>query len=144
MEVALILSQEHPTLPKAEVEAVLECEGITYSVVKDCGGLLLLSIPDKYLKNLTNISRRLSYTHEMIHIIINADENKLISEAKNCPWKKYVLSDYAVRVKKMDRISSLKTSDLEWEMGSIIKKTLGKKKKEERKRRAGEIGRAHV
>ncbi|MDD3753340.1 MAG: TIGR01177 family methyltransferase [Methanobacterium sp.] len=126
MEVALILSQEHPTLPKAEVEAVLECEGITYSVVKDCGGLLLLSIPDKYLKNLTNISRRLSYTHEMIHIIINADENKLISEAKNCPWKKYVLSDYAVRVKKMDRKSSLKTSDLEWEMGSIIKKTLGK------------------
>ena len=126
MEVALILSQEHQTLPKAEVEAVLECEEITYSIKKYCDGVLLLNIPEKYLKNLPNISRRLSYTHEMIHIILSADENKLLSEAKKCPWEKYVQSDYAVRVKKMDRRSSHNTSNLEWEVGSIIKKTLGK------------------
>ena len=125
MEIALVLSKEHQTLPLAEVEAVLECEGISYSIIKDHEGLLLLNLNEKYLKNLPNIAARLSYTHELIHILIKTDEDKLISEAKNCRWNEYILSDYAVRVKKMDKKSTHNTSDLEWEMGSIIKKNLG-------------------
>ena len=125
MEIALILSQEHQTLPRAEVEAVLECEGINYSIVKDQGGLLLFNLPEKYLKNLPNIARRLSFTHEMIHIIIRTNEDTLIPEAKNCHWNEYIRSDYAVRVKKMDNKSTYNTSSLEWEMGSIIKNTVG-------------------
>lgn len=129
MEIALVLSKEHQTLPLAEIEAVFECEGINYSIIKDREGLLLIDLNEKYLKNLPDIAARLSFTHEMIHIIIRTDEDKLISEAKNCLWNQYIPSDYAVRVKKMDKKSTHNTSDLEWEMGSIIKTSLGENAK---------------
>jgi tRNA (guanine10-N2)-dimethyltransferase len=45
MEIALLLSKEHPTLPLAEVRAVLECEGIKYYIKEKQEGLLILEIP---------------------------------------------------------------------------------------------------
>lgn len=125
MEVALILSQEHPTLPRAEIEAVLECAGMDYQIITDREGLLILDLPDETQKDLTNLARRLSFTHELFHVLIRTGEDHLITEAENFPWNNIITSDYAVRVKKMDKKSSFNTSNLEWEMGGIIKTNLG-------------------
>ena len=45
MEIAFILSLEHPTLPKAEIIAVLKAENISFTIKKDFAGLLILEIP---------------------------------------------------------------------------------------------------
>lgn len=122
MEIALLLSQEHTTLPLAEVEAVLECEGINYHIKEDGEGLLILDIPHETPDNMLEVIERLSFTHEVFHILLQNDEDKLISEMEEYPWDDIVKSDYAVRVKKMDKKSQFNTSKLEWEMGSIINK----------------------
>ena len=122
MEIALLLSKEHTTLPLAEVEAVLECEGITYHIKEEHDGLIILDIPHETPNNMLEIIKRLSFTHEVFQILIRADEDKLISEMGKYPWADIVKSDYAVRVKKMDKNSQFNTSKLEWEMGSIINK----------------------
>lgn len=122
MEIALLLSKEHTTLPRAEVEAVLECEGINYQIKEAGGGLLILDVPHKTPDNMIEVIERLSYTHEVFQILIQANEDNLIMEMKKYPWADIVKSDYAVRVKKMDKKSQFNTSKLEWEMGSIINK----------------------
>jgi tRNA (guanine10-N2)-dimethyltransferase len=127
MEIALVLSQEHETLPLAEVEAVLECEGINYTIKKDQEGLLLLDLSDEDLVNLPKISRRLSFTHEIFHVLIRTTDDNLISQAMNFHWSEIITLDYAVRVKKMDKKSVFNTSNLEWEIGGIIKTNLGEK-----------------
>ncbi len=120
MEIALLLSQEHTTLPLAEVESVLECEGINYHIKKEGEGLLILDIPGETPDNMMKVIKRLSFTHEVFQILLQNDEDKLISEMEKYPWADIVKSDYAVRVKKMDKKSQFNTSKLEWEMGSII------------------------
>ncbi|BDZ70566.1 TIGR01177 family methyltransferase [Methanobacterium petrolearium] len=127
MEVALVLSLEHHTLPLAEVEAVFDAEGMNYLVKKDKEGLLILDLPDVPSENLIKITKRLSFTHELFKILIRADEDRIIDEAKKYPWNEHIKSDFAVRVKKMDKKSSFDSSNLEWEMGRIIKTNLDKK-----------------
>ncbi|AUB61304.1 MAG: TIGR01177 family methyltransferase [Methanobacterium sp.] len=121
MEIALLLSKEHPTLPLAEVRAVLECEGIKYYIKEKQEGLLILEIPLESPENMSGIIKRLSFTHEVFQILIEVDEEQLLGKTKEYPWDNIVKSDYAVRVKKMDKKSHFNTSKLEWEMGSIIK-----------------------
>jgi tRNA (guanine10-N2)-dimethyltransferase len=70
MEVALVLSKEHHTLPLAEVEAVLDAEGMNYLVKKDKEGLLLLDLPDDHSESLIKITKRLSFTHELFKVLI--------------------------------------------------------------------------
>lgn len=120
MEIALLLSKEHPTLPRAEVEAVLECEEIEYNLEEEQEGLLILEVPLETPENMSNVIKRLSFTHEVFHIFINTDEEELINKTKEYPWNDIVKSNYAVRVKKMDKKSHFNTSKLEWEMGGII------------------------
>lgn len=127
MEVALVLSKEHHTLPLAEVEAVLDAEGMNYLVKKDKEGLLLLDLPDDHSESLIKITKRLSFTHELFKVLIRTDEHRLIAEAKKYPWNERIKSDFAVRVKKMDKKSSFDSSNLEWEMGRLIKANLDKK-----------------
>jgi tRNA (guanine10-N2)-dimethyltransferase len=127
MEVALVLSREHQTLPRAEVEAVLETERMNYLVKKEQEGLLILDLPDESPKNLFKIVRRLSFTHEIFQVLIWTDEDRLTAEVEKFPWSEIIKSDYAVRVKKMDKKSTLNTSSLEWKVGGIIKDDLGEK-----------------
>ncbi|EKQ55636.1 MAG: TIGR01177 family protein [Methanobacterium sp. Maddingley MBC34] len=122
MEIAMLLSKEHTTLPMAEVEAVLECERINYHIKEEHDGLLILEMPNETPDNMIGIIKRLSFTHEVFHILIQTNEDKLIGEVQEYPWNDIVKSDYAVRVKKMDKKSQFNTSKLEWEMGSIIHK----------------------
>jgi len=120
MEIAMLLSKEHTTLPLAEVKAVLECEGINYYIKEEGDGLIILDIPHETPDNMIEAIERLSFTHEVFQILIRADEDNLIMEMEKYPWADVVKSDYAVRVKKMDKKSQFNTSKLEWEMGSVI------------------------
>ena len=127
MEVALVLSREHPTLPQAEVEAVLQAEGLNYKVKEEVNGLLILYLPQGSLENLSIIACRLSFTHEIFQLLIQTPENHLMEETEKYAWKEIITADYAVRIKKMDKNSIYNTSELEREIGDIIKSNIGAK-----------------
>jgi len=125
MEIALLLSKEHSTLPPAEVDAVMDCEGIKYHIKMDQPGLLILDIPHKNPEEMERVIERLSYTHEVFQVLLWVDENDILTESEKYPWDKIISSSYAVRVKKMDKKSKRNTSKLEWDLGRIIKSRVG-------------------
>lgn len=52
MEMMVILSQEHPELPSAELKSVLRSEGIEFSLVEDGMGYVILDAPHLHGKSL--------------------------------------------------------------------------------------------
>lgn len=121
MEIAFILSLEHPTLPKAELEAVLKSEDIGFTIKKEFNGFLIIEIPDESLKNFKLASKRLALTHEIFQVHIATDKTNLIAEIDKYPWEEIVTSNYAVRVKKTGKNPAINTLELEREIGGIIK-----------------------
>ncbi len=120
MEIVLILSQEHQTLPKAEIEAVLKAESIPFNFQNQYEGVLILNVPDEYSKSLKTFGKRLSYTHEVCKLLIETDKIHLNSEIQKYPWKDVIIKDFAVRVKRMDKEDKFDTADVEWEIGGLI------------------------
>jgi len=127
MEVAFILSREHPSLPQAEVEAVLHAQKLKYKIKEKWNGLLILQLSQNFLETLPIIAQRLSFTHEILQILFQTPEHHLIKKSKQYIWEKIITSDYAVRAKKMDRKSIYNSSELEREIGDIIKINVGEK-----------------
>ena len=125
MEIVFIMSQEHNTLPMAEIEAVLNAEGVPYNLKNQYEGILILDIPDNYLKSLQDVGKRLSYTHELCRLIVETDKNHLKSDVEKVEWKDIIRKDYAVRVKRMDKNDKFDTSTVEWDIGGIIKGVVG-------------------
>ncbi|KAF5088906.1 Ribosomal RNA large subunit methyltransferase K/L [anaerobic digester metagenome] len=120
MEIVLIMSQEHTTLPKAEVESILRAENIPFKIKKEYEGIITLEIPDEKLEAFKKIEKRFSYVHEVSKLLINTDEQGLMDEIQNYPWKNLIKKDYAVRIKRMNKSQKFNTTDLEWKMGGII------------------------
>jgi tRNA (guanine10-N2)-dimethyltransferase len=120
MEIVLIMSQEHETLPRAEIEAVLKAEGVPFRIKTQYGGLLILDVPDERLKSLKIVGKRFSYTHEVCKLLIETDKIHLKTEIQNFPWKDVITKDFAVRVKRMDKNDKFDTTEVEIEMGGII------------------------
>ena len=125
MEIAFILSREHQTLPKAELKGVLEAENIPFKIKNYFNGLSLLKIPENCLNRLNSVEKRVSLTHEIFRVIINTDKDNLISSIEKYQWKDLIDSDYAVRVKKMEKSQDINTLELEREIGGIIKDQIG-------------------
>ena len=121
MEIVLIISQEHKTLPKAEIEAVLKAENVPYDIKNQYDGVLIINIPEKCLKFLKNIVKRFSYTHEVCKLLFETDKIHLNSEIQEYNWNDLLTKDYAVRVKRMDKNDKFDTTEIEWELGGIIK-----------------------
>ena len=120
MEIVLIMSQEHKTLPKAEIEAVLRAENIPFDILNQYDGVLILNIPDECLKSLNMIGKRFSYTHEVCKLLIETDKDDLNSKIQKYSWNDLITKDYAVRIKRMDKTDKFDTSEVEWELGGII------------------------
>lgn len=120
MEIVLIMSQEHKTLPRAEIEAVLKAENIPFHIINQYDGVLILDVPDDCYKSLKIIGKRFSYTHEVCKLIIETDKVDLNSEIQKYNWNNLITKDYAVRVKRMDKTDKFDTSEVEWELGGII------------------------
>lgn len=125
MEIALIPSLEHPTLPRAEVEAVFHAEKYKYSFKKVKKGLIVIEVPNRLFQELPNTVRRLSFTHEVFRVLLHTSSEKLLEKAVEYPWEEVVQRDYAVRVRKIDNKSDLNSLDLEKKLGGIIKRRTG-------------------
>lgn len=120
MEIVLIMSQEHPTLPRAEVESILNAENIPFQIKREYGGILTLEIPDEEVETFQKIEKRFSYVHEASKLLIRTDEPGLMDEIQKYPWKNLIKRDYAVRIKRMNKDQKFNTTDLEWKMGGTI------------------------
>ena len=120
MEIVLIMSQEHQTLPKAEIKAVLRAESVPFSVKNQNKGVLVINVPEDYTETLKTIGKRFSYTHEVCRLLIETDKIHLNYEIEKYPWKDIITTDYAVRAKRMDKMDKFDTTEVEWEIGGLI------------------------
>ncbi|MDR0913299.1 MAG: TIGR01177 family methyltransferase [Methanobrevibacter sp.] len=149
MELIIIQSQEHPTLPMAELNAIMETEEINGRISSPTVGLALIEDlnKDNFDKNYKILVKRLAYAHEIDEIILkenieeninsitNIEENNdnkkiidennsylnvLISKFKEIDWNKYINNEFAVRIKKYDN-KELDTIAIERKLGSVIK-----------------------
>lgn len=127
MEIALILSLEHPTLPQAELEAVLAAENLNYGFKEIKDGLIVLEMPDQQFQELSHLVRRLSFTHEVFRVLLKTGTSNWEDDALRYPWENIVTGDYGVRVKKIDSKSDLTSLDMEKRLGGIIKRQTGAK-----------------
>lgn len=121
MEIIFLMSKEHPTLPKAEIEAVLNSENIQYKILSQDIGILFLNVPDEHSDSFQSVKNRLAYTHEVCRLLIETDKSQLNSEVQKYPWDKIIERDYAVRVKRMDKTDKFDSSKVEWDIGGLIK-----------------------
>ncbi|MEM4196335.1 MAG: THUMP domain-containing protein, partial [Methanothermobacter sp.] len=120
MEIMVILSQEHPELPSAELKSVLRSEGIEFSVIEDGRGYVILDTPPSTWKIL---KRRLAYAHEICRVVGYSTTAEFEETAEKIDWKKYVKGSFAVRIKKLrGDFNSIK---LERILGAIIKSKIG-------------------
>ena len=120
MELLCIQSQEHPELPLAELNAVVECENINADVEKITEGLVILkniskNDIEKYYKILT---KRLGYTHEIHEVIKKSSVNDLNKDVSSINWMEYINETFAVRVKRFK--SEIDTVGTERKMGTLI------------------------
>jgi len=120
MELILILSQEHETLPIAEIKAVLSCEDIATEIEFINPALVLLKslnkekFPDIYQK----LVKRLAYTHEIDEIILNTSLDNFEEDFKNLNWDEYISNNFAVRIKRFN--SDIDTLSWEKRLGHLI------------------------
>lgn len=124
MELLLILSREHETLPKAEVMASLEGECLPYTIKCWYDGILILDSADKDLHVVDVMGKRLAFTHEICKFLFKTAIENFKFDVERYPWENVVDDDYAVRVKKINPHADLDSQAMEWEIGAIIKKKL--------------------
>jgi len=113
MEIALILSGEHKTLPPSEVKNLLKTE---YKVRYCAEKLMILDIPQEKIPILS----RLAYTHEICQVISTTTPRRL-NRIKSLPWEHLIKDNFAVRVKKIDK-TSIDSPIIEKRVGAIIKR----------------------
>jgi len=121
MDLLLIQSQEHETLPLAELNAVLATEKIDCEIEVITTGLVLLkSLNDNdFYENYRVLVRRLAYTHEIHELILRTDLSKLEDEFKAVDWDNYISDDFVVRIKRFDKVK-IDTPAMERRLGHLI------------------------
>jgi tRNA (guanine10-N2)-dimethyltransferase len=138
MELLLIQSQEHETLPIAELKAVLSAENIDAIVEVINNGLVILKSlnKDDFYDSYEKLVKRLAYTHEIHEMIFRhnfedltkyfsfsdekIDKNNIISDFTAVDWNKYLFKNFAVRVKRFNKVG-VDTILAERKLGAIIK-----------------------
>lgn len=120
MELLCIQSQEHPELPLAELNAVMECENIDADVDVITEGLVILrnisaDDLDSYYEILT---RRLGYTHEVHELIKESNLDNFDEDMSSIAWSEYIDETFAVRVKRFH--TEIDTVATERKSGSLI------------------------
>jgi tRNA (guanine10-N2)-dimethyltransferase len=132
MDLILVISQEHETIPIAEIKAVLCSEKIEAEIEIVRNGLVYLKNLKKedFINNYKILVKRLGYTHEILEVIStyniesidnNYELNNLI-DFKVINWDNYIQTDFVVRVKKFANVS-IDSLDLERKLGALIKNT---------------------
>ena len=120
MELFCIQSQEHPELPLAELEAVMECENIDATIDVVAEGLVILKdIPDERIDQYhETLTKRLGYTHEVHQLIMKSSPERLSEDIPSINWQDYISETFAVRVKRLN--SQIDTVATERKAGALI------------------------
>lgn len=121
MDLLLIQSQEHETLPLAELKAVLSCEDIGCDVEVITQGLILLKSLNEldFYKNYKILVRRLAYTHEIHELILRTDLHNLERDFSSVNWNDYIEKDFVVRIKRFEKVN-IDTTAIERRLGHLI------------------------
>ncbi len=120
MELLCIQSQEHPELPLAELNAVIECEDMDTQVDRVTEGLVILKeISQENFKPYYKIlTRRLGYTHEVHELILKTSVDDLEKDILTVDWSGYIDENFVVRVKRIR--SEIDTVGYERKLGTLI------------------------
>ncbi|BDH79399.1 MAG TPA: TIGR01177 family methyltransferase [Methanothermobacter sp.] len=116
MEIAVILSGEHKTLPPSEVKNLLEAENAKYRIKYHRDKLMTLEVQADKIPTLS----RLAYTHEISQIISKTTPENLDKTIKSIPWERLIEGDFAVRAKKIEKIP-IDSPIIEKKVGAMIK-----------------------
>lgn len=115
------LSGEHPTLPYAEVKAILQSEGFIYKNVEIFPQLLCL---EAHSHCLSSVIYRSSYTKicgiEFFRCQVNLRDILQHVQTFFTDYKIKTKQSFSVRIKKIDKTSTIKTITLEKSIGKII------------------------
>jgi tRNA (guanine10-N2)-dimethyltransferase len=120
------LSGEHPTLPKAEITAILEAERVNFN---ERGGATQLYRVEASSKALNKVYLR-SAMCRSCGIDIFSCKNRMediVNSAKEIDFTKYIKRNetFSVRITRVaDSSKSLNSTDLERSLGRIIKENL--------------------
>ncbi len=122
-----LLSGEHPSLPSAELKAVLEAEGISFKIMDEQTQVLCL---EAHPACVEAVLRRcgMTKTAYMKLFSCSARVEEILASLEKTSFKAYVGSAqrFAVRVKRVRRSSSeLHGKDLEGSIGAKIAEKLG-------------------
>ncbi|WP_296875557.1 TIGR01177 family methyltransferase [uncultured Methanobrevibacter sp.] len=120
MELLCIQSQEHPELPLAELNAVIECEEMDTQVDWVTEGLVILKdiSQENFNPYYEILTRRLGYTHEVHELILKTDVDNLEKDVLTVDWSAYIDESFAVRVKRIR--SEIDTVGYERKLGTLI------------------------
>lgn len=120
MELLCIQSQEHPELPLAELNAVMDCENIDAGIDVVTEGLVILKeVPGDECGHYYEIlTKRLGYTHEIHEVILTSSVESLDEDISSISWAEYIDETFAVRVKRFH--SEIDTVAYERKIGSLI------------------------
>lgn len=120
MELLCIQSQEHPELPLAELNAVIECEEMNTQVDWVTEGLVILKdiSQENFNPYYEILTRRLGYTHEVHELILKTDVDNLEKDVLTVDWSAYIDESFAVRVKRIR--SEIDTVGYERKLGTLI------------------------
>lgn len=119
MEIVLILSREHETLPSAEVKAVLEAEKVEYNLKYNELGVMIIDTPETDISLI--LGKRMGYAHEICELLFETTLDDLENDFSIFDWNSILEKDFAVRVKKIDSTHEVDSLYLERELGNIIK-----------------------
>ncbi len=114
MDYIFLLSQEHPELPRAEAEAVLNAEGIEYGIQDEQDGLLLVDMDGITADSMA----RLAMTFEISRMIYTFEPDSYQKIAAKQP----VSTDKSFAVRKMYIDDTEAPDELERNVGRIIDK----------------------
>lgn len=122
MEIFLILSREHETLPLAELKAILDAENIDYNLVEVEMGIVKLNTPDDNAANI--IGKRIAYGHEICSLIKDTTIDNLEKDISSIDWREIIDKNFALRVKKIESPEN-DSQAMEKKFGALIKAQAG-------------------
>ncbi len=122
MRLLFELSGEHPSLPKAEVMASIEAEGMDFKVIEDNR---LLVVEGDGMKKLERISTRISLTFFINELLASAkDLKEIIDKAREIEIPE---GSFRIRCRKIGGRG--KISEIERKVGKVIAEKRAEKRK---------------
>jgi tRNA (guanine10-N2)-dimethyltransferase len=120
MELLLIQSQEHESLPIAELNAVLEAEDFKSNIKKIRPGLTILdSIDEEDIDRVyKRLVERLAYTHQINQVMCKTSLKGLKKAISKIDWNNTIDKTFAVRVKTFN--SDIDVEAYERGVGQLI------------------------